>query len=123
MKKFIIFSLNGIPGVFVYYLIYFSFVKILDINYIFTSIIGGIINIIISFLVHRKWTFKTNKKKIEKQFVVYFCYSVLNTTLLYILVNNSPLGKIWSQIVLTIILSVINYFVTKKIMTEKKPDL
>lgn len=118
MKDFFIFSINGGPGVILYYIIYFSLFKIFNVNYFYASIVGGIINIIISFWVHGKWTFKTKGKK-GKQFTVFFTYSAINSILLYILVNKSPLGKIWSQVILTlVILPFVNYFVTKKIMTK-----
>ena len=125
MKKFIRFSLLGGIGVVLYYITLYSLTEFCGIWYLLSSIIASVVNIITSFLVHKFRTFSKTKNegKVHVQFFLYVLitvlYSVTNVVLLYVLVQLCNIHYILSQIILTIGLSIINYYVTKKIFEPK----
>jgi len=125
LKKFIRFSLLGGIGVVLYYITLYSLTEFCGIWYLLSSIIASVVNIITSFLVHKFRTFNATKNegKVHVQFFLYVLitvlYSVTNVALLYILVQFCNIHYIPSQIILTIGLSIINYYVTKKIFEPK----
>lgn len=129
MKKFIRFSLLGGIGVILYYITLYFLTEFCEVWYLLSSILASIINIITSFIVHKFLTFNTtrNEGRTHVQFSQYILitvlYSVINTILLYVFVQFFNIYYIFSQIILTIILSVLNYFVTKKIFESKNSVL
>ena len=118
--EFVRFSILGGIGVSVGYLILYTLTE-LKVWYLLSSIVAYILNVLVSFLIHKFRTFKKGKdtEVTIKQVVLYFIVAILffgtNTGLLYVLVEYFYIHYLIAQIILTIILSVPNYLGTEKV--------
>lgn len=100
------FLIGGSPGVLVYYGLYYSLTEIFNIYFIFSSILGAIPSIMISFIIKKYWVFKNkNNDFIRKQLRQYLLLAIPsffgNLGLLWFLVIWLEYHFFLSQIVLT----------------------
>jgi putative flippase GtrA len=117
--EFIRFSILGGVGVSIGYLILYTLTE-LKVWYLLSSVIAYILSVFISFLIHKFHTFKKKDKEVTaKQIALYFIVAILffatNTGLLYVLVEHCCINYLVAQIILTVALSVPNYFGTKTV--------
>lgn len=117
------FGLVGILAVGLYYGILYALTEFLHVWYLLSAIIAYVFNISSNFILHKYWTFKNkDKQKVRKQILWYFvlCISffIINTVSLYILVEIIHLYYLHAQIILTVILSITSYFLTKRIFAN-----
>lgn len=120
-RKFVRFLVAGAPGVLSYYGVLYILTDYFDVWYVLSSVIASGFNIGLNFILHKYWTFKVrDKKNMRKQIVVFFLFSglvlVANSVFLFILVDLVHMDYLMAQIPPTIILGIISYFVTKKIL-------
>jgi len=114
------FCIGGGMGLGVYYVALYVLTEFANLWYPISAIIGSIFNYGISFLFQKYWTFKNkDSAMIPKQVTFYFLMSVsltfANSILLYLLVEYANLKYLIAQVIITVILSVISYLVTKRI--------
>lgn len=118
--EFIWFSALGGVGVGIGYLILFILTE-LKLWYLWSSVIGYVVNVLVSFLIHKFHTFKEQKNSdiAMKQISLYFLVAIIffgtNTGLLYFLVNICDIHYLTSQGILTFVLAVPNYKGTKAV--------
>jgi putative flippase GtrA len=117
--EFLRFSLLGGIGVSVGYLILYALTE-LNVWYLLSSVIAYILNILISFEIHKFWTFKKGEAKITvKQILLYFTVTIIffgtNTGLLYVLVEYCHIYYLIAQIILTVLLGVPNWYFSAKV--------
>lgn len=117
------FGFVGVLAVGLYYRILYTLTEFLHVWYLLSAIIAYVFNIISNFILHKYWTFKhKDKQKVRKQIFWYFvlCTSffIINTASLYILVEIVHLYYLHAQIILTVILSIASYFLTKRIFAN-----
>jgi putative flippase GtrA len=96
----------------------FIFTDIFKIWYLYSSILSFVVAIVISFTLQKFWTFKDNStKKIHYQFAKYILVAslglVLNTILMFILVDFISIWYIFAQIIAGAIIAVINFIMYK----------
>lgn len=122
--EFIWFSALGSVGVGIGYLVLVILTE-LKLWYLWSSMIGYVLNILISFLIHKFHTFKETKNSdiVMRQLSLYFLVAIVffgtNTLLLKILVDYNGIHYALSQGILTIVLSVPNYLGTKVVFKNK----
>lgn len=114
LSQFLKFSIVGISNtlisLFVYYiLIYFN------IHYIIANIIGFIVSVLNSYYWNRRYVFKRDMKinAIIKIFISYGITLILNTTLLYIMVNYLKISSYIAPIINVFIITPVNYRLNK----------
>lgn len=118
------FGATGVLTVGLYYWILYTLTELFHVWYLLSAIIAYIFNITSNFLLHKFWTFKDkDTKKVHQQMFWYLIMCIVfflaNTGFLYLLVDVMHLWYIHAQIILTIILSIISYFLTKTIFATK----
>lgn len=114
------FLLGGGIGVVAYYVAFYTLTEILGVWYVVSSVVAFILNNGINFLIQKFWTFENKgTKAIPKQLSLYFvmgiCILVANTSLLYVLVEYAHLHYMVAQVILTTLLTIISFFLTKRI--------
>lgn len=123
LRSIILFCIGGGISVGIYYLVLYYLTEKIQVWYPISAIIGSVIMYSISFVFQKFLTFENKetedlKKEIIKYFFMSSSFTLSNSILLYILVEFMHLGYFRAQLILTVILSVCSYFITKKILKK-----
>ncbi len=123
MKKnfveFVRFSLLGGVGVGIGYITLITLTE-LSVWYLLSSVVAYIVNVFISFEVHRFWTFRRKEEKTTiKMIFLYFLVTILffgtNTGLIYVLVEYCNFHYLLVQLSLTLVLGIPNWYLSAKV--------
>ena len=124
-KKFIKFFLGGALGTILSYLSYEVSANIIFgvEGYLFSLLLAFLLNTIVSFHIHRVWTFKNKKKeevakKLHNYVNLSVTFFIFNSLLLFFLVDFFYMNYLWAQILIGTILFLPNYFASKEIFTD-----
>ena len=119
-SSFFCFALVGAINTGFSFIIYILLLR-LDLYYIIASVLAYIAGIAVSYLLNTKFVFKEEKtiKNLSKFVSVYLTALVINTGLLYALVNLIGFNPVLGQIGVTCLVLFYNY-VLQKLWTFKK---
>lgn len=114
--RFVKFGLVGVLNTAINWII-FILLNSLGIYYIISNIIAYTLYTINSYMWNSKWVFKYEGKNIKETTFKFIILNVigliLNTCILYVLVDILGLSKIIGLIIATAIVMVLNYFINK----------
>ncbi len=118
------FICTGAVTVGLYYGILYTLTEFFQFWYLLSAIIAYIFNITGNFLLHKFWTFKNiETEKIRQQMFWYlfmwFILFLANTGLLYLFVDILHIWYLYAQMIITVVFSIISYFVTRRIFVTK----
>lgn len=96
----------------VYYISYSTF----HIHYILASVIAFAISFVVSFTMQKFWTFRDESlsminSQLTKYFAVALINLVINTILLYVLVEFGNVHKLIAQIIVMMLIATVSFFV------------
>lgn len=118
------FLVAGGLTVILYYLMMYIFVEGLQMWYVLAAAIAFIFNNTLNFTLMKLWAFKKDggdlKKEIREYTALAIFSTVTNCLLLYWFVEGFNLHYLLAQIIATIILTTINFFLTRKIFRQTK---
>ena len=114
------FCIAGAAGVITYYAALYCLTEYLGVWYIASAMIGFILNTGLNFILQKFWTFQNKETTIvHRQLVLYLLMTVslmvLNMLCLYFMVQYLHLWYIGAQMILTVIISILNYICSGKI--------
>lgn len=94
----------------------YLFTDILNIHYLVSGVLSFILAFGVSFTLQKFWTFQNNNRELlHQQLVIYLIVSVsslvVNTFLLYLLVDWFGLWYILAQIIAGGLIAIVNFFV------------
>lgn len=116
------FGLGGVVGVSLFYITLYVLTEYIHVWYLASSIAAYAVNQLANFIMQKFWTFKNKNKAIRKQLGLYFAiagvYFLTNTGMMYICVEYFRMHYILSQMILTVLISIMSYFSTKKIFAH-----
>jgi putative flippase GtrA len=120
------FGITGAVAIGLYYGILYALTEFLSVWYLLSAIVTYLFNVTSNFLLHKFWTFKNkDTQKVRQQMLLYLVMCIVffavNTASLYVLVDIIHLWYIYAQVILTVILSAISYFLTKQIFATGAP--
>lgn len=117
------FLVSGGIGVIAYYTILYSLTEFAGMWYLASAIVAFFVNYVINFATQKFWTFQN--KDIEaapKQLATYLAMSVAllatNTGLLYFLVEYFHFQYLLAQLILTVLLTIASFVMTRKIFAN-----
>jgi putative flippase GtrA len=123
IKKYQIirYILSGGIAVFANLSILFILTKYLNVFYLLSAVIAFCFGVLVSYSLQKFWTFKDYlMDNMPFQFYIFLRYSILilglNTILMYTSVDILGIWYIFSQIIITIITSFINYLYFSRII-------
>ena len=127
MKESFRFAIGGIPGTILNWIILrLSEIYLIDeTKLILIWIIAFILREILSFSVHKFWTFKRTKEKkgLQKEITSYvgmmFLITIVNTASLYVSVEKLGFDSVWSQVVISIIFFFVNLPAVKNVFAKR----
>lgn len=120
-NRIIRYIFSGGIAVFANLIILFILTKYLHLFYLISAIIAFCSGILVSYSMQKFWTFKDYQMdNMPFQFYIFLRYSImilcLNTILMYLSVDVFGLWYMFSQIIITIITSFINYLYFSRIV-------
>lgn len=121
--RFIKFGLVGVLNTAINWII-FILLNSLGVYYIISNIISYSLSTLNSYIWNSKWVFKYNGDNIKettfKFIILNIIGLILNTCILYILVDILGLSKIIGLIITTGIVMILNYFINKLWVFSRK---
>ncbi|WP_298042718.1 GtrA family protein [uncultured Clostridium sp.] len=112
MYKFIKFGFVGILNTLINWII-FAILNICGVYYLVSNFIAYIVATINSYIWNSKWVFKYNGERRNETTIKFIVLNliglVLNTSILYLLVDKLLVDKLIALIITTLIVMVINY--------------
>ncbi|MBI2644869.1 GtrA family protein [Candidatus Uhrbacteria bacterium] len=114
------FCIAGAIGVLVYYIALYGLTEYLGVWYVASAVIGFILNTGLNFMSQKLWTFQDKgTDMIGRQLVLYVTMTVAlligNTASLYFMVQYLHMWYIGAQIILTVVISILSFGISKKI--------
>lgn len=121
--KFIKFNIIGGLMTLLTFILFYACSEYLGISYIFSNIVSYIIPVIISFFLNEVYTFSVHSSRQEtfRKILLYLfmkiCVLLIDTIMLWLWVSILCIDKYWGKLINTILLTLISYSLTKKILT------
>jgi putative flippase GtrA len=123
--KFVKYGLVGILGTGLHFSVLICLVKLLGCNVVFSSTIGFIIVLIISYFLNKYWTFNSSGHGLQ-EFIKYAVVSLiglfLNTIIIYVCTYILELNYIIGQFCVVFIVPISNYFFNSMWSFKEKSD-
>jgi putative flippase GtrA len=115
--QFLKFAVVGVLNSAIHYLIFLFLYSVLGTQYLLASIIGYVAGMVNSYVLNRRWTFKSRNRRLMTElsrFVVVNLVSLgANLGLLYLLVSNGLMAPTWAQIVAIVGSTLVNFVLNK----------
>lgn len=120
------FVIAGALGVGTYYILLYVLTEYVGWWYIHSSVAALVVNYSITFVFQKLWTFRDKThhvltRQIGAYVVMIACFYVANIALLFILVDGVGLWYMAAQAVITVLLSVISFFLSRRLFTPRPP--
>lgn len=123
IKQILKFGVVGGLAFVIDYALLYLLTEFLNIHYLVSSIISFSVSVIFNYILSIKWVFDVNKKQDVKEFIIFIVLSiiglVINSLIMYIMVDLMNVYYMVSKIVATAVVMVYN-FITRKIFIEGK---
>lgn len=118
------FCIAGAGGVVAYYVALYCLTEYLKVWYIASATIGFFLNTGLSFVLQKFWTFRNNETKlVRRQIALYITMNVSflmgNIVCLYVMVEYLHMWYIGAQIILTVVISTLSYFISGMIFRNE----
>ncbi len=102
--------------------VYFA-LEFIGVNYIISNIIAWFLSVLFAYVTNRIWVFESRSPDILKEMTLFFSgrifSGVLDTALLYLFVDILTLGNTFSKIAVEIIITILNYLLSKLIVFKE----
>jgi putative flippase GtrA len=120
LKRIFKFCVGGGLGVLTAYITLYMLTEIFHVWYVASAVVSSILNYTVNFIVQKFWTFENKDlTQVRRQAILYYTMGAVflpsNAGLLYVLVEFAHIPYMASQIILTVVFSIISYFITHSI--------
>lgn len=127
IKEFIRFSFVGGLMTLINLILFYIFINYLKLNYISSNVISYIIAVILSYFINIRFTFEYKESSIREKYIKlinYCCMRLVvlgvDSILLFCFVDILNINVYVSKIVLTVILFIATFGLSKYILTKNK---
>jgi putative flippase GtrA len=112
------FFVVGVGSNVVYFGLWYVLVAFCGVWYLTASVIASFVHILTKFVLQKIWAFENRElRRTHYQLGFYFCMEatnlVINTGLLYVLVQHARLGPFFAQCIVGVLLSVETFLITR----------
>ncbi|MBO7719704.1 MAG: GtrA family protein [Methanosphaera sp.] len=119
-KELILYVVFGVLTTVVNIIVYVIFAKFLNIDYIISNIIAWFLSVLFAYITNRIWVFESKSSNILKEISLFFggrlFSGVVDTSLLYLMVDILLVGDFVSKVVTQIIVVILNYVISKVVV-------
>ena len=125
LRQVVRFCVAGAAGVIAYYAALYGLTEYLGVWYVFSAVIGFVLNTGLNFTLQKFWTFQNKETHmVGRQLVQYvgMFASFLggNIIFLYLMVEYLHMWYISAQVILTIVISVLSFIISGKIFKNER---
>ena len=121
-KELFLYVVFGTLTTIVNIVVYFA-LEYIGVNYIISNIIAWFLSVLFAYVTNRIWVFESKSPDILKEMTLFFSgrifSGVLDTALLYLFVDILTLGNTFSKIAVEIIITILNYLLSKLIVFKE----
>jgi putative flippase GtrA len=100
--------------------VYVVFAKFLNVDYIISNIIAWFLSVLFAYITNRIWVFESRSSDIIKEISLFFggrlFSGIVDTGLLYVMVDILTIGDFISKITTQIIVVILNYVISKLVV-------
>ena len=126
-REIIVYVIIGALTTLIYFIVYFPFTKILDVNYKLSTCIAWIVAVIFAFYTNKYIVFRSeDNSEIWKEFFKFILSRLFSLgadlAVKYIMIEVLKLNEDFSAIVSQIIVIVLNYVLSKLLIFTKKSE-
>ncbi len=122
-KELIMYVIFGILTTVVNFVVYFFFARFLNVNYLISNILAWFFSVLFAYVTNRIWVFESNDPNILKEMSLFFggriFSGVVDTALMYLLIDVLAVGDLISKIIIQVIVVILNYVFSKIIVFKK----
>jgi len=126
-KEFTKFCMVGLTNLVVDMVFYLLFTRFFHLYYIFAAIISFVFAVSWSFFINRRWTFRHQEKDLFTQYIKFVIANLvgllINLLLLWIFVDFIGLHDLAAKLIVTVIVSFVNFMLNKLWTFRKSVDL
>lgn len=119
-KELILYVVFGVLTTVVNILAYVVFAKFLNVDYIISNIIAWFLSVLFAYITNRIWVFESKSSNILKEISLFFggrlFSGVVDTSLLYLMVDILLIGDFVSKVVTQVIVVILNYVISKVVV-------
>ena len=119
-KELILYVVFGVLTTVVNIIAYVVFAKYLNVDYIISNIIAWFLSVLFAYITNRIWVFESKSDNILREISLFFggrlFSGVVDTSLLYLMVDILLIGDFVSKVVTQIIVVVLNYIISKLVV-------
>ncbi|MBQ6443088.1 MAG: GtrA family protein [Methanosphaera sp.] len=119
-KELILYVVFGVLTTVVNIIAYVVFAKFLNVDYIISNIIAWFLSVLFAYITNRIWVFESKSDNILREISLFFggrlFSGVVDTSLLYLMVDILLVGDFVSKVVTQIIVVVLNYVISKLVV-------
>ena len=119
-KELILYVVFGVLTTVVNIIAYVVFAKFLNVDYIISNIIAWFLSVLFAYITNRIWVFESKSDNILREISLFFggrlFSGVVDTSLLYLMVDILLIGDFVSKVVTQIIVVVLNYVISKLVV-------
>lgn len=119
-KELILYVVFGVLTTVVNILAYVVFAKFLNVDYIISNIIAWFLSVLFAYITNRIWVFESKSSNILKEISLFFggrlFSGVVDTSLLYLMVDILLIGDFVSKVVTQVIVVILNYVISKLVV-------
>lgn len=119
-KELILYVVFGVLTTVVNILAYVVFAKFLNVDYIISNIIAWFLSVLFAYITNRIWVFESKSSNILKEISLFFggrlFSGVVDTSLLYLMVDILLIEDFVSKVVTQVIVVILNYVISKVVV-------
>jgi putative flippase GtrA len=119
-KELVLYVVFGVLTTVVNILVYAVFAKFLNVDYIISNIIAWFLSVLFAYITNRIWVFESRSSDIIKEISLFFggrlFSGIVDTGLLYVMVDILTIGDFISKITTQIIVVILNYVISKLVV-------
>ena len=100
--------------------VYLFFTRLLGVNYLISNILAWTLSVLFAYVTNRIWVFESRNNDILKEMALFFAgrifSGVVDTGLMWLLIDVLFVGDAISKIIVQVIVVVLNYVLSKAVV-------
>ena len=123
-KELIMYFIFGVLTTVVNFVVYLLFARFLNVNYLISNVLAWFFSVLFAYVTNRIWVFESKSSNILKEMSLFFggriFSGVVDTALMYLLIDILAVGDVISKIIIQVIVVILNYVISKIIVFKDK---
>ena len=119
-RELFLYMFFGVLTTLVNIAVYLFFTRLLGVNYLISNILAWTLSVLFAYVTNRIWVFESRNNDILKEMALFFAgrifSGVVDTGLMWLLIDVLFVGDAISKIIVQVIVVVLNYVLSKAVV-------